>query len=172
MFFIVLTKRQSINCQAEAEYAFRLKKKIIPLILEKGYENVKGWLGLIIGDKIFINFTKYSYEDSIRRLLNEIAFYLYPSSILLDQKKDISKESSKIEQWSEQEVAEWFKNNNLNISIFENLQPCTGAILKEMHFMKKNSSDFFYKTLKEIEDLRLNSIISFSSRLEKLFDNQ
>ena len=68
--------RQSINCQAEAEYAFRLKKKIIPVIFEKGYENVKGWLGLIIGDKIFVNFTKYSFDESIRRLKNEIAYYI------------------------------------------------------------------------------------------------
>ena len=28
--------RQSVNCQAEAQYAFRLQKKIIPLILQKG----------------------------------------------------------------------------------------------------------------------------------------
>ena len=32
--------RQSLNCQAEAQYAFKLQKKIIPLILEKGYEKV------------------------------------------------------------------------------------------------------------------------------------
>lgn len=28
--------RQSVNCQAEAQYAFRLQKKIVPLILQKG----------------------------------------------------------------------------------------------------------------------------------------
>ncbi len=35
--------RSSINCQAEAQYAFRIKKPIIPLIMQQGYENVKGW---------------------------------------------------------------------------------------------------------------------------------
>ena len=34
--------RQSLNCQAEAQYAFKLNKHIIPLIMEKGYENCKG----------------------------------------------------------------------------------------------------------------------------------
>jgi len=124
-------------------------------------------LGLIIGDKIFINFTKYSYDDAIRRLLNEIAFYLYPSPILLNQKSDTT---NKIEQWSEQEVAEWFKKNNLNVSILENLKPCNGAVLKELHYMKTHSSEFYYKSLKEIKDIRLNSIILFSSCLEKLFN--
>lgn len=34
--------RQSLNCQAEAQYAFKLNKHIIPLVMEKGYENCKG----------------------------------------------------------------------------------------------------------------------------------
>lgn len=37
--------RQSLNCQAEAQYAFRINKKIIPLIMQKGYGSVDGWLG-------------------------------------------------------------------------------------------------------------------------------
>jgi hypothetical protein len=37
--------RQSINCQAEAQFAFKINKPIVPLILQSGYENVKGWLG-------------------------------------------------------------------------------------------------------------------------------
>ena len=44
--------RQSINCQAEAQYAFKLTKPIIPCIMQKGCENVTGWLGIIIGDKV------------------------------------------------------------------------------------------------------------------------
>jgi hypothetical protein len=64
--------RQSINCQSEAQYSFRLQKKIIPLIMQKGYHNVDGWLGFIIGDKIFIDFTKYELNDCFKRLLNQI----------------------------------------------------------------------------------------------------
>ena len=65
--------RQSINCQAEAQYAFRLNKPILPLILQSGYEKVKGWLGIVIGDKIFINFTKYAYDECVRRLTKELS---------------------------------------------------------------------------------------------------
>ena len=64
--------RQSNNCQSEARYAFKLEKKIIPLIMQKGYHNVDGWLGFIICDKIFIDFTKYELHDCFKRLLNQI----------------------------------------------------------------------------------------------------
>ena len=64
--------RQSVNCQAEAKYAFRLQKQIIPLILQSGYANVEGWLGFIISDKIFIDFTKYDFNDAMNRLVKQI----------------------------------------------------------------------------------------------------
>jgi hypothetical protein len=34
--------KQSSNCRAEAEYAYKLGKPIIPLIMQKGY-NPNGW---------------------------------------------------------------------------------------------------------------------------------
>ena len=58
--------------QAEAQYSFRLNKNILPVIMQKGYHNVDGWLGFIIGDKIFIDFTKYSFDESVKRLKNQI----------------------------------------------------------------------------------------------------
>ena len=139
--------------------------------MEKDYENVKGWLGLIIGDKIFVNFTKYSFDECMRRLKSELAYYLFPSSVLLNDSASSHDQKTKPEEWTEAECACWFKENNLNMTIFESLKPCNGMILKEMFKMKKNSSDFFYKSLKEIEHLKLSSIISFSSYLEKLFTN-
>ena len=39
--------RQSVNCQAEAQYAFKLNKHIIPIIMQSGYEGTQGWLGKI-----------------------------------------------------------------------------------------------------------------------------
>lgn len=64
--------RESLNCQAEALYAFKLRKPMVPLIMQDGYENVRGWLGMVMGDKIFINFTKYKYDECIKKLQQEI----------------------------------------------------------------------------------------------------
>ncbi len=38
----------SPNCRLEAEYAIRLQKPIIPLIMQEDYMPL-GWLGIIIG---------------------------------------------------------------------------------------------------------------------------
>ena len=48
---------------SEAEYAFRLKKRIIPLCMEQGYRP-DGWLGLVIGAKIVYDFSaKYLFDN-------------------------------------------------------------------------------------------------------------
>jgi hypothetical protein len=64
--------RQSINCQSEAQYAYRLNKPIIPCVMQEGYENVTGWLGIIMGDKIYIDFAKREFAECMRRLIGEI----------------------------------------------------------------------------------------------------
>ena len=64
--------RQSNPCQGEAKYAYQLNKKIIPLVMQKGYGQVKGWLGFIMGDTIFVDFSKYEFEVCVQKLKNEL----------------------------------------------------------------------------------------------------
>ena len=61
----------SPNCRLEAEYSLQLNKPIIPLIMQERYKP-DGWLGMILGSKIFVDFTKYDMEESMRRLRHEI----------------------------------------------------------------------------------------------------
>ena len=42
-------ERRKQEYDEKREVAFRLKKTIIPLIMQKGYHNIDGWLGFIIG---------------------------------------------------------------------------------------------------------------------------
>lgn len=57
---------------SEAEYAFQTRKKIIPLKMEAGY-NADGWLGFILGAKLFFDFSgKYPFEDKMAGLLKEL----------------------------------------------------------------------------------------------------
>ncbi|KAL3892367.1 hypothetical protein ACJMK2_004578 [Sinanodonta woodiana] len=63
------------HCQAEIEYAFQLKKRIIPVIMERGYRP-DGWLGLLLGTRIFFDFSgKYPLEQKIIELKHEIAYF-------------------------------------------------------------------------------------------------
>ncbi|XP_072047559.1 uncharacterized protein [Amphiura filiformis] len=52
--------KASANCQAEANYAFKLKKPIIPVKVEKDYE-ADGWLGIVIGTSLYFN----AYSDDV-----------------------------------------------------------------------------------------------------------
>lgn len=67
---------------SEAEYAFHLRKRIIPLKMERNFED-REWLGFIIGSKLFFEFTdKYPFEEKMSGLLKEV---------LKDHQKSVSK---------------------------------------------------------------------------------
>lgn len=171
--------RQSLNCQAEAQYAFKLKKHIIPVIMEKGYENVKGWLGIIISDKIFINFTKYDHDECMRRLLNEIKSLNSPPShhgeaglVQITSTKTTPNGPSRaqlIENWTEDEVKKWFTDCKIHESIMEELFPCTGIILQQLYDMKSTAPEFYYQSMGKNKNVNLRSILQFTHHLNKLF---
>ena len=57
---------------AEANYAFRLEKEIIPLKLQEGY-TAKGWLGFIESTEYFYKFTnEEQFEENCNKLLHAI----------------------------------------------------------------------------------------------------
>ena len=181
--------RTSINCQAEAQYAFKLNKPIIPLIMQQGYENVTGWLGIIIGDKIFINFMKYEFDECLRRLKNELENYVKDSTTTnsnVEQhlKVDVSPQTARLvaapntieetfkknaEDWDDTTVSKWFTDNRINEEIQKSLQPCNGEILKQMYDMKCRAPEFYYQSLSKIGAHDLISITRFSASLDKLF---
>ncbi|XP_046563254.1 uncharacterized protein LOC124272159 [Haliotis rubra] len=64
--------KDSPNCRAEAEYAFSKRKSIVPLVMELGYRP-DGWLGMILGSKLFFDFSgKYSFDSKIDGLNKEL----------------------------------------------------------------------------------------------------
>ena len=63
--------KQSPNCQSEAEYAYRLKKPIVPILLQSKYKP-DGWLGILLGTKLYIDFTKSDFESNYKKLVKEI----------------------------------------------------------------------------------------------------
>lgn len=63
--------KQSAYCQAEAEYAFKCKRRLIPLVLRQGYKP-DGWLGLMIGSRIYIDFGRHDFDTACEKLITEI----------------------------------------------------------------------------------------------------
>lgn len=172
--------RQSVNCQAEAQYAFRLNKPIIPLIFQSGYESVKGWLGIIISDKIFINFTKYEFEECMRRLKSEINClnivnrpnikfapminHFTPEIIKLK-----SNEKFSIENWDQEKVKDWFESNRIDINLVNQFFPCDGSILQQLYEMRRDAPEFYYQALNKNQNIQLKSLVHFTHCLNKIF---
>ncbi|CAF1469918.1 unnamed protein product, partial [Rotaria sordida] len=65
------TYKRSENCKAEAEYARKRKRRIIPLMMREKYDP-DGWLGFICGQKLYIDFTKSEFETAMSKLTAEI----------------------------------------------------------------------------------------------------
>lgn len=64
--------KQSTYCQAEAEYAFGCKRRLVPLIVRPGYR-ADGWLGFLIGARIYVDFGAFDFDTACEKLIVEIA---------------------------------------------------------------------------------------------------
>ncbi|CAF0720479.1 unnamed protein product [Adineta ricciae] len=64
--------KQSTYCQAEAEYAFGCKRRLLPLIVRPGYRP-DGWLGFMIGSRIYVDFGRFDFDTACEKLMNEIS---------------------------------------------------------------------------------------------------
>jgi hypothetical protein len=73
IILVCITKKysQSRNCQAEAEYAWVKQKTMIFLLLQPKYKPT-GWLGNILGAKLYIDFTKNEFPTNYKKLIGEI----------------------------------------------------------------------------------------------------
>lgn len=66
----------NISLSTEAEYTFQTKRAIVPLMLQRYYKP-DGWLGMLMGAKLYVNFDgKYEFDHAYQLLLKELQPYL------------------------------------------------------------------------------------------------
>ena len=63
--------RKSNYCRAEAHYAFQRQLKIVPILLQEHYQP-DGWLLFLIGQLLYVDFTKYEFPRAIELLIKEL----------------------------------------------------------------------------------------------------
>ena len=162
--------RQCITCQLEAKYAFKLNKKIVPLIMQSDYENVKGWLGQIISlcRNQSINFSNVHFDQCMSLLENEISLKEAPINLTSNLTNLKNMPPNDVNEWNESQVREWFIKNKIELSIYEYLHANSGKILRQMHQIKKSSAEFFFQSLK-VKDIEFHDTILFASCLDELF---
>ena len=56
---------------AEAEYADKKKKEMVPVRVQARYES-KGWLDILIGSKLYFDVSEENFDDDMKKLLIEI----------------------------------------------------------------------------------------------------
>lgn len=68
--------KESANCRLEAQYALQLGKPIVFLMMQKDYRP-SGWLGLLMGAKMWYDFTDNAlFSDRLDAVRREIASYI------------------------------------------------------------------------------------------------
>jgi hypothetical protein len=180
--------------------------------MQKDYKP-DGWLGIILGSKIFVNFTRYEFNECIRRLkveLDAVLKNVKPDELNLPEKIEKitsipvgasqTQENKHVKQivdhvaknnnrevlintniqnkteykWTEKEVEEWLKKIDLHPSIVANIKPCDGKILFELYLIKKESPEFFYRSLSANfvrKPVLLRDLAIFSNELRKIFSD-
>ena len=137
--------KESNFCRLEAEYLTQKNKPFIPILMEKGYR-ADGWLGIILGSKIFVDFTKLEFSNAMNELNRNLDLILKnkPLTPILNSKPDQNVDPQPLDslignltkkpidlireeaKWSENQVEMWLKEKDINQIIVENLAPCNG----------------------------------------------
>ncbi|KAK3105910.1 hypothetical protein FSP39_008398 [Pinctada imbricata] len=64
--------KNSPSCRSEAEYTYKLRKSFIPLRLQSNY-NPDGWLGMLIGTRLYFDFSNETEMDGmLAKLVKEL----------------------------------------------------------------------------------------------------
>jgi hypothetical protein len=188
--FLMVTNKpyfQSYFCQAEAKYAFQLKKKIIPILMEDDYM-AHDWLGFIKGTKLHIDFTKFPFDTAMKKLVHEIEAAFKSCEVKGNDQRNISAFTQfatttrcalicpdNIKKWNADNVIQWLKEKKLEISQ-DALGGFTGEILWELYKLKFDYPPEYFRIIKSLlsSDIRRQpyDILTFNGAIESLFSSE
>ncbi|XP_059176158.1 uncharacterized protein LOC131955877 [Physella acuta] len=170
------------NTRAEAEYAFQLRKKIIPLIMQRGYRP-DGWLGLILGSKLYYDFSgRHPFQTPMEGLLKAVLKYADQDTTDCVEQPAVAKVSSglstvpppshlaltptqcqpthptvpsvseDVKRWTTEDITKWLTTHKLQSTSLQKLS------LEEIIFLfnlKFEAPEFFYHCL----ETKLNLVL-------------
>ena len=173
--------KESPNCRSEAEYAYQLRKDIIPLMMQRKYRG-DGWLGMLVGTKLWFDFnSQQSIEPSVTKLIKELG----------DRGKDVDNtdepsvtpvapeaqsgdvdtapSSPGVSTWTNEEVKQWFKEIGLEKVCNEGISEINGETLIDLQQLRGECPEYFYRCLeRDLNLTRMVDIFKFRKELSKL----
>ncbi|CAF2831285.1 unnamed protein product [Rotaria sp. Silwood2] len=144
--------KRSNYCRAEAQYAFKRQLKIVPVLLQQLYKP-DGWLAFLIGELLYVNFTKYNFQQAFEMLINELnapahhdntsGTRVSPPKPDTQTKNAVSLSipehlSTNMRDWTQAQVHDWLTKHNL-VQMSGLLFDYDGRSL--MHLMKFVTND-------------------------------
>ncbi|XP_063437363.1 uncharacterized protein LOC134718645 isoform X2 [Mytilus trossulus] len=165
--------KHSPNCRLESEYTYRCGKEYIPLMVQKYYKP-DGWLGALLGTKLFIDFSgKYQFEPKWNELIKELQQHKMLGNEETNQETAIvatpveSKSSTKLKISTIDEVKQWLISNKLEKCChhFENVN---GEGLLQLKYMRHDAPECYFKMLSRKLKLSVGETLNFTAALEKL----
>ncbi|CAF1664045.1 unnamed protein product [Adineta ricciae] len=176
--------RKSNFCRAEAHYAFQQQRHIVPVLMQKQYKP-DGWLLFLIGQLLYVDFTKHEFARAMEMFLKELQFteVYEPSIAPVRPKANVQSEPvgitvapsvRNISEWTQSEALGWLAEREL-VQMVRLLAGCNGRSLVYLHNYMKAGGTRQTLSLLQQDSLRLTnqslSIIELS-RFQAAMDEQ
>lgn len=169
--------KQSVFCRAEAEYTFIRNVPFVPLILQEGF-SADGWLGIMVGSKIYVSFPKLGFNESIEKILFQINSFLKKDTnepqanmIISTNIKSNKTGELSIKNWTQLEVQEWLAKIEANRDICDTLRMFNGEMLIQLSRVKKTAPDFYFSQISRNNTVELYYVLKFTKDFENLLEN-
>ncbi len=164
--------RRSNYCRAEAHYAFQRQLKIVPILLQEHYQP-DGWLLFLIGQLLYVDFTKHEFPLSMELLLQELKAPVIPettqaasvqskqdTNLIVSSSAELSRLPENILDWTQIHVQNWLIGYNLR-QMARLLADFDGASLNSLSELITGSDPQHVLTLfQEDASRRINESIS------------
>ena len=168
--------KESPNCRSEAEYAYQLRKDIIPLMMQRKYK-ADGWLGMIVGTKLWIDFqSKHVIEASVGKLVKELGGRgkdVDIAELVVRPVEAVAVASPPlapvVSGWTNKEVRQWLREIGLGKVCNEDISEINGETLIDLQQLRGECPEYFYRCLEQ--NLKLTNMVDifkFRKALNKL----
>ena len=170
--------KESPNCRSEAEYAYQLRKDIIPLMMQQNYKP-DGWLGMIVGTKLWIDLrNSFNVEATTGKLKKELGdrgrenqgnYLTVEHEKPVEKGQELTPEMSGVADWTANEVKDWLKDIGLDDICKAVLPKLNGQALIYLYALRDECPDYFYRCLETNLNLRdMFDLFKFREELSKL----
>ncbi|KAI8503143.1 hypothetical protein Bbelb_189640 [Branchiostoma belcheri] len=180
--------KESPNCRTEAEYTFQLRKDIVPLMMESHYKP-DGWLGMILGAKLYIDFSgTQAFDSAMAKLIKELGVRgredtqtdvvvaqtavevgagAPPPAVMWSSSHPLDREAEFL-KWTQEDVAKWLEKHDLG-SLKSEFSEYDGKLLRRLQGVRSEAPEFFYTMLTTKMGLKtMPDVLKFTEALDNL----